>query len=239
MRKQYFYWIILVFAIVATIYGAYGLIYNYNHGKGLSVYALVMLVAGVIALVFFLATYIPLYVVSKRKKEEKMIIEEKPQEEEAPVVKEDKPAPPVTPEPKLEPVKKEYTPREQKAYSSSSSYSSIVYVKQVGHGPLLRINGERILDMRSNTYYRLENNRLMQEGYGPVYEIRGNQIKDAFGGYLYEISGSNINKVFGGFYASISGNYITLFDLSIKYEMTDSLSKNQLLAAAALLFGKY
>ena len=79
----------------------------------------------------------------------------------------------------------------------------------------------------------------MQEGYGPMFEIRGNQIKDAFGGYLYEISGSNINKVFGGFYASISGNYITLYDSSIKYEMTDSLSKKQTLAVAALLFGKY
>ena len=92
--------------------------------------------------------------------------------------------------------------------------------------------------MRSNTYYRLENNILMQDGYGPIYEIRSNQVKDAFGGYLYELSGSNINKTFGGFYASISGNYITLYDGSIKYEMSDSLSKSQILAVIALLFGK-
>ena len=93
--------------------------------------------------------------------------------------------------------------------------------------------------MRTNTYYRIEGNVVNQEGCGIRYEIRGNQIRDAFGGYLYELSGSNINKVYGGFYASISGNYITLFDLSQKYEMTDSLSKKQILVAAALLFGAY
>ena len=137
--------------------------------------------------------------------------------------------------------KEEFVRRIQKpSPSSSSSYSvSTVYVKQVGYGPLLRVEGNRILDMRSNTYYRIEDNMVMQEGYGPVFEIRGNQIKNAFGSFLYELSGSNINKVFGGFYASISGNYITLYDLSIKYEMTDSLSKSQILAVAALLFGKY
>ena len=93
--------------------------------------------------------------------------------------------------------------------------------------------------MRTSTYYRIENNNVMQEGYGICYEIRGNQIRDAFGGYLYELSGSNINKVFGGYYASISGNYITLYDLSTKFETTDSLSKKQVLAVAALLFGNY
>ena len=77
--------------------------------------------------------------------------------------------------------------------------------------------------MRNNTYYRIENNIVNQDGYGIRYEINGNQIRDAFGGYLFEISGSNINKIFGGFYASISGNYITLFDSSKKYEMTESL----------------
>ena len=136
--------------------------------------------------------------------------------------------------------KENYSQRTNTSYKSSPIYScSTVYVKQVGYGPLLRVEGDRIIDMRSNTYYRLENNMLMQDGYGPVFEIRGNQIKNAFGGYLYEISGSNINKTFGGFYASISGNYITLFDLSIKYEMTNQLSKKQLLAVVALLFGKY
>ena len=134
----------------------------------------------------------------------------------------------------------EYTSRPKNTYRSSPSYSySTVYVKQVGYGPLLRVEGNRILDMRTSAYYRIEGGLVKQEGYGPVFEIRGNQIKNAFGGYLYELSGSNINKVYGGFYASISGNYITLYDLSIKYEMTDSLSRNQILAVAALLFGNY
>ena len=93
--------------------------------------------------------------------------------------------------------------------------------------------------MRNNVYYRIEDNMVKQEGSGPVFEIRGNQIKNAFGGFLYELSGGNINKIYGGFYASISGNYITLFDLSVKYELTGQLSKKQTLAVVALLFGKY
>ena len=112
-------------------------------------------------------------------------------------------------------------------------------MKQVGYGPVLRIEGNRIVDMRSNTYYRIEGDRLMQEGYGIRYEIRGNAIRDAFGGFLYEYNGSSINKTFGGHYASVSGNYITVYDLSMKYEMTGDLSKKQILAVAVLLFGRY
>ena len=73
-------------------------------------------------------------------------------------------------------------------------------------------------------------------GSGPVFEISGNRIREAFGGYLFEISGSSINKTCGGFYASISGNYIQTYDLSEKYEMTDSFNRLQLLAIVALLF---
>ena len=69
--------------------------------------------------------------------------------------------------------------------------------------------------------------------------MKGNQIRDIYGSFLYEISGSNINKNYGGFYAPISGSYIALYDLSEKYEMTDDLSKKQILAVAALLFGRY
>ena len=114
-----------------------------------------------------------------------------------------------------------------------------MYVKKVGYGPVLRVTGNRILDMRNNTYYRVQGSIVSQDGSGQAFEINGNRIRSAFGGYLYEISGSNINKVFGGFYASISGNYITLFDLSEKYETTGSLNQKQLLVVAALLFGTY
>ena len=90
--------------------------------------------------------------------------------------------------------------------------------------------------MRNNTYYRIEGNIVKQDGYGPLFEINGNQIRNIYGGNLFELSGSNINKTLGGFYASISGNYVTLYDSSRKYEITDSLSKVQILAVAALLF---
>ena len=244
MRKQYLVWMIAVFGIIGTIYGGFSLIYNLSHGNGLPIFGLVLCICGVIALTLFLVLYTISYFQMKKREKEREPLEAQVIEE-----KEDKP---IKEEPKLEPVKnpepeekemdkEEFVRRIQKpSPPSSSSYSvSTVYVKQVGYGPLLRVEGNRILDMRSNTYYRIEDNMVMQEGYGPVFEIRGNQIKNAFGGFLYELSGSNINKVFGGFYASISGNYITLYDLSIKYEMTDSLSKSQILAVAALLFGKY
>ncbi len=44
--------------------------------------------------------------------------------------------------------------------------------------------------------------------------------------------------IYSGFYASISGNYIALYDLSIKYELFASLSRKQILASVALLFGE-
>lgn len=249
MRRRYFYYFIVVYGIVATAYGGFSLIYNLSNGKGVSTYALVLLISGVIALLFYLTLYAFSKLASKKTvnepapvTEENVVeevveapVEEQAQEEEvADSAPQDNPPPS---EDKEE--KDDYVPRTPRSYRSSSSYSvSTIYVKQVGYGPLLRVEGNRILDMRNSTYYRIENNMVMQEGYGPVYEIRGNQIKDAFGGYLYEISGSNINKVFGGFYASISGNYITLYDLSIKYEMSDSLSKRQILVVVTLLFAK-
>ena len=182
---------------------------------------------------------ISVYLSRKKNKNIDNVLEEpKIEEEKSEVVeptKEDK-----EPSSNIERKKEEiaYVPKEKRSYfSSSDSYVSTSYVKLIGYGPVLRVEGNRILDMRTSTYYRIENNVVNQEGYGIRYEINGNKIRDAFGSYLYEISGSNINKVFGGFYASISGNYLTLFDSSKKYEMTDSLSKKQLLIVAALLFG--
>ena len=241
MRRIYLVWCVAVFGIVGTVYGSYLLIYHFNRDSGLNIPSLILLIFGSIALILFLILYIPFLIKQKKKKNGTILsMEEHDIEEEdaEPIVEEEKPAVTSKAEPRQE--KEEYVPNTNNTYRSSSSYSvSTIYVKQVGCGPLLRIEGTRVIDMRTNTYYRIENNMVMQEGYGPVFEIRGNQIKDAFGGYLYEVSGSNINKAFGGFYASISGNYITLYDLSEKYEMTDSLSRRQLLVVAALLFEKY
>lgn len=240
MRKQRLLWTIMVFGIVGTIYGVYSLIYHAHHYKELSIAGLVLLIFGLLALAVLSGLYLYDYVVNKKNKEEVVapIEEEKQVEKVEPIKEEVKPKVSVNASKQKDDV--EYVSRPQRSSESYSSYSvSTVYVKQVGYGPLLRVEGSRILDLRNNCYYRMENNVVMLEGSGPVFEIRGNQIKDAFGGYLYELSGNNINKVFGGFYASISGNYITLYDASLKYEMTDSLSKKQLLAVAALLFGKY
>lgn len=245
MRRMHFGWIIGVLGIFGTVYGTYLLIYHSNRGNGLNSTALILLIVGIVALFAFIVISVgSLYARRKNKansyndsgEENITVVVENSQESvENSTISEIE-------ETKQTSIKKEYDyeHKNEKVYApSTSSYSSTVYVKQVGYGPLLRINGDRILDMLTNTYYRIEGNLVKQEGYGPVLEIRGNQIKEAFGNYLYEISGNNINKVFGGFYASVSGNYITTYDLSLKYEMTDSLSKRQILVVAAMLFGKY
>lgn len=233
MRRQYLVWSIAVFGVVGTIYGGSSLIFSFTRDKGLYLPGLFLFIFGVLALLLVLILFIISFIFVKKREKE---IASKKQ-----VVGEAEEVEPVKEEEKREPKPRDdvtYETRASKEDIKSSDHSfSTVYIKQVGYGPLLRVEGNRIIDMRSNTYYRIEDDMVMQEGFGPVFEIRGNQIKNAFGGYLYEISGSNINKVFGGFYASISGNYITLYDLSIKYEMTDSLSKNQILAVATLLFG--
>ncbi len=233
-RKQYLPWLIMVVGIIGTAYGSYLLIYHLNKGNGLNVLALVLLIIGIICLTFSILLAGSIYLSQKKKKN---VIEEPKVEAEPEAVEQPKEEPKLAPKPERKNEETTYAPKERRDYSySSSSYVSTCYVKLIGYGPLLRVEGNRILDMRNNTYYRIENNIVNQDGYGIRYEINGNQIRDAFGGYLFEISGSNINKIFGGFYASISGNYITLFDSSKKYEMTESLSKKQLLVVAALLF---
>lgn len=245
MRRIYLFWSILVLGIVGTVYGTHLLIYHFSHGNGFKPLALILLILGIVSIIFFFIAYILDYLSNKKRKaNSELVVEDKPQEEkevEQPIEKkEEKAAPIEIKETKIEQIEEVYKEsRRNNSYNvySSPSYSTI-YVKKVGYGPILRISGPNILDMRSNTYYRIEGNIVNQDGCGPRYEIRGTQIRDIYGSYLYELSGSNINKVFGGFYASISGNYITLYDLSEKYEMTDSLSKKQILTISVLLFGK-
>ena len=235
-RKQYIDWLATVFGIFATVYGGYLLAWHFNHGNGLNSLALVLLILGIISLVFAITLLTSRYLFSKKKQKDDVIT--KVEEVKTEMVEEKKEEEKPRPKEEIKPAKERYENVERSSRSSYSySVSSTVYVKQVGYGPLLRVEGSRIQDMRNNTYYRIEGNMVNQEGYGPRFEIRGNQIRDAFGGYLYELSGNNINKVYGGFYASISGSYISLYDNSIKYEITDSLSKKQILAVAALLFG--
>ena len=228
--------------MIFILYGGYNLIYNATHGKGLSVLNLVMCSIGVGMLLLYVVLYLITFFKKKKKEEEekRVVIEEVKVEE-----KKEEPKP--VEEKKPEPVKQE-TPRQrsdvvyEKPRVSRSIYdndSASGFVSKVGYGPVLRLSGNRILDMRTNTYYRIEGNMVKQEGSGPVFEINGRQIRSAFGGYLYEISGSNVNKVFGGFYASFSGNYLTTYDLQEKYELPGSLNIQQQLAIVALLFGAY
>lgn len=234
MRRQHFVWTYLVLALVLTIYGGYSFIYNSAKGKEVPVLGIVFLSVGGAMLLLFLVLYLISLVQKKKGKKEET------KQTKAEIIEEDIPETIVekeeTPEVKRTPTYQKTRDYEYVRSSSSSYNESTVYVKKVGYGPVLRISGNRVLDMRNNTYYRIEGNNVFQEGSGPVFEINGDKIRSVFGGYLYEISGSNINKVFGGFYASISGNNITVFDLSTIYEMSDSLSKKQLLVVAALLF---
>ena len=235
MRRQHFWWTFLVGGVVCTMYGGFTLIYHFNHGNGLSVHALILLILGVIALVLYLILYL-LTILQKRKE-----VKETPPE---PVVEEEKKE-----ESKPEPVvakKVEYKPRNDVVYErgpvSKSRYdndTSYSYIKKVGYGPVLEVSGNRIRDMRNNTYYRLESSYVYFESGGLAYEISGDRIRAITGGYLYEISGGNINKIYGGFFASISGGYIVKYDGSERYEMTSSLNKQKLLVVAAILFGAY
>ena len=164
------------------------------------------------------------------KVEEEKIEEDEEIKEETKVV-EDKPKPSIYRYDDIE-----YVPSSRSSSSIYDSYTS--YVRKVGYGPILEINGNRIKDMRNNIYYRNEKGKIYQDGGGLIYDISSNRIRSIYGNQLYEISGNNINKVFGGYYASISGNYLTKYDGSEKYELGDRYSSNMLLLIAVLVFGE-
>ena len=236
MRRQYFAWTYLVLSIVLTIYGGYSIIYNLSHKKDIPVLGLIFFIVGAVLLLIFLVLLLVSFIQKKLHKEEKAIEAQEPEpvkDEAKPEVKEEQ-----SPKVKVTPKRDyEYAPRSKNVSSSFDGGSG--YVKLVGYGPVLRINEQEILDMRSNTYYRIEGNLVKQLGSGPVFEISGNRIRLAFGGYLYEISGGNVSKTFGGYYASISGGYLQTLDLKEKYEIPSDLNLKQKLAVVALLFGSY
>ena len=243
MRRQHFPWTYLVMAIVLVMYGSFSLIYSLTHNKSVPILTIIFLSAG--GLMFLIL--IVLIIVSAVRKEKKVvdqpgttIIEEEPEDEEPepePKV-EEKPVERKTPAPRYD---QGYRPNRRSDDLKTVTYNrgGSFYVNRVGSGLVLRINGNRIYDMRTNTYYVIEGNQVKEEGSGPVYEINGTRIRYAFGSYLYELSGSNINKVFGGYFASVSGNYLTRYDAGEKYDLGGQLSKDQLLTVVVLLFGTY
>ena len=233
MRRIHFWWTFLVGGIVCTIYGASTLIYHFQHGNGLSIHSLILLILGVGALIFYGVLYLLTLFQNKKKQVEAPIepkVEEKKEEEKVETVIPHK----IENKPYRDDVT--YERGSKQSYSRYDSDNSFSYIRKVGYGPVLEVNGNRFRDMRNNTYYRLEGNYVYVEGGGLAYEIAGGKIKTISGSYLYEISGDNINKVYGGFFASISGNYLTKYDNSEKYELSSSLSRQKLLVVAALLF---
>lgn len=240
MRRQYFAWTYLVLAIVLTAYGGYSVISSASQQKDIPVLGLVFFIVGLALLVLFAI----LCVVSLFQKKKAPVLEEanKPEvvEEkvEEPVIEEKEEEEP-TPLEETSPKTYHKDVTYQSNRTVSRSYLGSAYIKKVGYGPVLRVEEEEILDMRSNTYYRLEGDIVKQSGSGPVFEISGNRIKLAFGGYLYEISGGSVYKTYGGYYASISGGYLQTHDLEEKYEISGSLTLKQQLAVVALLFGTY
>lgn len=239
MRRQHFAWTYLVLASVLTIYGSYSLIYNAIKGKAIPTLGLVFLIIGSVMLLVFLVLFI-ISIIQKKKAKPSPVVEEvkeEPKIEEEPVKVEKKEE--VKPAPKKKDYSDEVVYERRQSYSIYDNESTTVYVKKVGYGPVLRVCGSQIVDMRSNDYYTIDGRMVKLNGTGPIFEIYGDKIKNAFGGYLYELSGSSIYKVFGGYYASISGNYLQTHDLKEKYELSGSLNKKQILAVAALLFGNY
>lgn len=244
MRRQRFWWTYLVGCIVCIVYGGGTLIYHFRKGNGLSIHSLILLVIGSICLLVFLVLYIWSLIQKPRKKEPEPPIEEPIEEtSEEPVkntseeIEEDnEPSPVVHPSNNdVEYVSSRPTSHRTPSRSSRGD----AYIKKVGYGPALRVNGDRIYDMRNNTYYRIEGNIVNQEGSGPAFEISGSRIRVAFGNYLYEISGGNVNKVYGGYFASIDSGRITKHDLSETYEISGDLDRVQKLVVVALIFGAY
>lgn len=243
MRRQSFVWTIIVAASVFAVYGGFMMFYNINHGKSPSVLSIVFFSIGLTLFVLFFVLYtISFFQMKKKQKDETVVVEDIKKEElkeVEPEEKKEKPAPTKVETHKADDVEYVRTPRTYETTPKERVSYSTVYVRKVGYGPVLRVCGEQILDMRDNTYYRIQGSSVFEEGRGQAYEISGNRIRKAFGGYLYEISGSNINKIYGGFFASISGSYITTYELDEKYELSDSLTRTQLLAVVALIFGDY
>lgn len=249
MRKQHFAWTFLVTSIVLFGYGTYSIIYNTARNHKVPVLGIIFTIVGFILLFIYIVLLIisviqKVIYKSKQKKEVKPVepaseVKAEPVEEEKPVIAE-----PIIEEKKVSPSKKSSNNDEVTYVRTRVSYrddddGGSGYVKLVGYGPVLRVTGNDILDMRSNTYYRIEGRMIHQNGYGPVYEIYGDKVRVAFGSYLYEISGDSISKVFGGYFASFSGGYLQTYDLKYKYEVSFSLTKKQKLAIVAILFGSY
>lgn len=243
MRRRYFIWTYLVITIILTIYGGYSIFYGLSKDR-IPILGLIFFIIGIVLLIIFVVLAIITYFQRKKERNQKEIEIKEIEKEEAPVIKNEEVSVNEEPNKKEENVVVNNNPtsytkqvdRSENTYASRYDVETI-FVGEVGRGLILRVTGGEIFDMRTNTYYGIENNIVKQKGSGPLFEISGNRIRSAFGSYLYELSGDSVNKVFGGYYASFSGNRLTIHDLSKIYEFSGSLSQKQKLAVVALLFG--
>lgn len=255
MRRQHFAWTFLVLALILTIYGVYSIIYSVSHNVEVPILAIVFLIiGGVLLLIYGVLVVITMFQKRNKRAFVKMSnerrVEIKPVEEESTFEEEEVIQPEIEKKNEKSNKKEEadeestYVPasdvtyvRDKVSYRSSSGGSG--YVSKVGSGPILRIEGNEIFDMRTTTYYTIDGNMVCRNGYGPLFEINGNTIRRAYGAYLYEISGGNVNKVYGGYFASFTGSHLKIYDGSVIYEISTSLSLRQQLAIVALLFEAY
>ena len=242
MRRQRFLWQVSVIAILLITYGGFFVFYQYGKNQAIWISSIVALSIGIVLLVvIFVAFYRKMKKTVKKEtlivpEEKKAETEEKqPEVKEKPAeVQEEKQVKPVTPRRQAKPRSYYETSSQPRSYYDSENG----YVKEIGHGPILEINGHIVRDMRTNTFYRLEGNNIYVEGGGLAYVIYGDRIQSIRGHLLYEKSGNSINKVFGGFFASISGNYITQYDSSRKFEITAQFSSKMILLITVLAFGE-
>ena len=82
MRRQYFWWTFLVIAILLTTYGGYLLIYHFNHGSGLSIPSLLMLIFGSLMLILFGVLSLMSHFGKKKQDEIEPVVEEEKEETE-------------------------------------------------------------------------------------------------------------------------------------------------------------
>ena len=248
MRRERAEWSYVVLSILMCAYGGSLFFYNLQGGGSFPTGFLILFIIGIIFILAYIFYRIyrinnnrfvkknmsskPIKIEKEEIKEDKVIeVKEEPKEVKEDVIEE---------KPQIEKVaKRDYEYVRESTPSFYRRPVRTIYVNRMGYGPVLRLDGNRIYDMRNGTYYIIEDDYVKQEGYGPVYEISSNRIREAYGSYLYELSGSNINKVYGGYFASVSGYTIVTHDSSQRYEFDDSLSSKQILAVAALLFGRY
>ena len=233
--------------ILLLVYGGYFAFREAGKNQGIFVSALIALSIGALMLVIML---IALFLKGRKQKEDTVAQIEipgpsKPEESPAPETKAEAI---VSDEPKTEDedVIDDEADRgcaeENRAYTRlraeppSTAYRS-VYVSQAGYGPVLEWQGNRVRDMRSNRYYRLEGSCLYAEGSGLSYEISGGRIKTISGNPLFEIHGDHISRVFGGHFASISGSSLSTDDQSARYASSGSLTSLQWLISVTLLLG--